>query len=46
MRFAEIVSSLETYGPLVRRILLHQTFICGEQQILQYIVIAHARFVS
>jgi hypothetical protein len=32
IRFSENVSSLETYGPLARRTLLHQTFICGEQQ--------------
>jgi hypothetical protein len=36
------MSSLETYGPLDRRILLHQTFICEEQQNLQCNVIAHA----
>jgi hypothetical protein len=29
MRFSENVSSLGTYGPIVRRILLHQTFVCG-----------------
>jgi hypothetical protein len=29
MRFSENVSSLETFGPHARRILLHQTFICG-----------------
>jgi hypothetical protein len=38
--------SLETYGPLAPRILLHQAFICEEQQNLQYIVIAHARLMS
>jgi hypothetical protein len=43
MRFSENVSSLETYGPLACRILLHQTFISGEQQNLQCIVIAHSR---
>jgi hypothetical protein len=46
MRFSENVSSLETYGPLARRILLHQNFICGEQQNLQCIVIVHARLMS
>jgi hypothetical protein len=35
-----------TDGPHARRILLHQTFICGEQQNLQCIVIAHARAMS
>jgi hypothetical protein len=30
------VSSLETYGSLARRILLHQMFTCGEQQIAVY----------
>jgi hypothetical protein len=38
--------SLETCSPLDRRILLHQTFICGDQQNLQCIVIVHARLMS
>ena len=36
----------ETYGPLARWILLHQTFICGEQQNLQCIMIAHTRLTA
>jgi hypothetical protein len=35
MRFLENMSFLETYGPFTHQILLHQTFICGEQQNLQ-----------
>jgi hypothetical protein len=46
MRFSENVSSSEAYGPLARRILLHQTFICGEKQNLQCIVIVDARLMS
>jgi hypothetical protein len=46
IRFLENVSSLETYGPLARRIFLHQTIICGEQHNLQCIVISHARLMS
>jgi hypothetical protein len=46
MSFSENVSSLEAYGPLARRILLHQTSICGEQQNMQFIVIALARLMS
>jgi hypothetical protein len=43
--FGERVISRKLW-PLARRILLHQTFMCGEQQILQCIVIAHARLMS
>jgi hypothetical protein len=39
-------SSSYTYGPLARRLSLHQTFICVEQQNLLCIVIAHARLIS
>jgi hypothetical protein len=46
LRLPENVTSLETYGPLARRILLHQTFICREQQNVQCIVIVHARLTS
>jgi len=44
--FSENMSPLETYCPLARRILLHQTFICGEQQILQCSVIAHTYLIK
>jgi hypothetical protein len=39
-------TDLGTYGALARRILLHQNFICGGQQILQCIVIAHAGLMN
>jgi hypothetical protein len=39
-------TDLGTYGPHAHRILLHQTFICGEQQNLQCIVIAHASLMN
>jgi hypothetical protein len=42
MRFSDNVLCLETYGPLTRWILLHQSSVCVEQQNLQCIVIAHA----
>jgi hypothetical protein len=44
--FSEKVSSLEIYGPFARRNLLHQTFICGEQQNMKCTVIAHVRLMS
>jgi hypothetical protein len=40
-----LVEYISREGPLARRILLHHTFICGEQQNLQRIVIAHARLM-
>jgi hypothetical protein len=46
VEISENVSCLETYGPLDRRILLHQTFVFRKQQNLQCIVIAHARLMS
>jgi hypothetical protein len=39
-------TSLGTYGALARRIFLNQTFICGRQQNLQFILIAHVRLMN